>query len=170
MEKFTVISCPLTDALVSALHPDIMDADLSAEFLQHIMGMREVNEGENEILLAPLSQDNHLYQLWLAATYLKLYAKKFGRYDLPSAVIDGVKRAWEGVWEVFWGTMSVKFPRHERMTLARIGTEPCIIVTPEARKKPSVRVSVIAVGGGPEEQAMAKHMEEALNAEMGQED
>jgi len=104
-----------------------------------------------------------LYEVWWAATILKLYAVKHGRYVMPMPVMGGLKRAWEGLWEVFWGIAAVKFPRHKRMSFARHGMDPCIIASPE---KDNPKVRVICVGGGPEEQAFARKVEQEINTAM----
>jgi hypothetical protein len=161
-------TCSLSDALISAIDPEILKTNLSGEVLDYIMSLKDVggaDVGAYDILPTPLSLDRTLYEVWWAATVLKLYALKHGRYVMPMPVMRGLKRAWEGLWEVFWGIAAVKFPRNERMTFVRNGMDPCIIATPKGMKG-TTSVKVITVGGGPEEEAFAKVIEKTINEAM----
>ena len=163
-----VSSCFLSDALVSAIDPEIIKIDLSAEVLDYVMGLKDVggaDVGTYDILLTPLSLDRTLYQIWWAIVRLKLYAVKHGRYVMPVPAMGGLKRTWGGLLEVFWGIAAVRFPRVKHMTLVRNGMDPCIIAAPE---KDNPRVKVIMVGGGPEEEAFGKAVERSLNATLAE--
>jgi hypothetical protein len=165
-----VPTCSLSDALISAIDPEILKADLGAEVLAYIQGLKDVGEadvGAYDILLTPLSLDRTLYEVWWAATVLKCYVMKHGRYVMPMPVMGGLKRAWEGLWEVFWGIAAAKFPRIKRITFARNGLDPCIIASPEGIAG-GASVRVITVGGGPEEAALGKAIEDAINSSLAE--
>ena len=81
---------PLSDVLISAIDPEILSTDLSAEVLAYLTSLNEVDMAKHDVLLNPLSLDKTLYEVWWAATTLKLYAMKHGRYVMPMPVMGGL--------------------------------------------------------------------------------
>ena len=153
----------LSKRILSSIHPEIWRTDLSKEMSDYITNLREVKEGEHNILLAPLVSDETLHGLWHAATILRLYAVKHGRYTMSVPQIAGIKRAWDGLWEVFWGISAVKFPREKKQSFFRMGMSPCIIATPPEGLGSQNRMSVICLSDDPEGIEIAKGLQKALN-------